>query len=314
MVGVGRGQSSRPAVVARPVQAVVITAMPPSPASPAVDVVAACPPAATTTTCTTTAPPSPPAFDDLVALIDERSAIMEHDGGLDRETADLLAREMVLGRDAALVPSPPTVDVVAVDHAALRARQQPYVGAVLGRFPGVVRTPAGQGDPFAASSRPAGRRRPGQCQCGEVDRWVQVPIHNGQSARVDCGKCDRFGWFSVWYGQRLAGPDDDVQAGTRAAKYPVPANLSRHDLPGPAPGGAAKGKRTVLVQARRKARPAPAFRQFRKTRHAVTGCGCGVQAGRSGCLAKPPRRRPEKPQAFLPDARTLFLSRSVAKG
>lgn len=235
----------RPAVVARPVQAVVITAMPPSPASPAVDVVAACPPAATTTTCTTTAPPSPPAFDDLVALIDERSAIMEHDGGLDRETADLLAREMVLGRDAALVPSPPTVDVVAVDHAALRARQQPYVGAVLGRFPGVVRTPAGQGDPFAASSRPAGRRRPGQCQCGEVDRWVQVPIHNGQSARVDCGKCDRFGWFSVWYGQRLAGPDDDVQAGTRAAKYPVPANLSRHDLPGPAPGGA-----TVAVAAK----------------------------------------------------------------
>jgi hypothetical protein len=47
---------------------------------------------------------------------------------------------------------------------------------------------------------------------------VQVSIHGGQSVRVDCGHCDRFGWFAVWYGQprpspaeaQLARPADDA--------------------------------------------------------------------------------------------------------
>jgi hypothetical protein len=212
----------RPAVVALPVQAVVITAMPPSQASHAVDVVAACSPAATTTTtCTTSAtPPTPPEFDDLMVLIDERSAIMEYDGGLDRETADRLAREMVLGRDAAVIPAaPPAVDVVSpADPAVLHARQQPYVGAVLGRLPGVVQSVHRHEAPSAAPPDPQGRRQPGQCQCGHDDRWVQVRIHEGQSVRVDCGHCDRFGWFAVWRGQRLAGPDNDTMSSAVAVK------------------------------------------------------------------------------------------------
>jgi hypothetical protein len=201
----------QPATVQPPVQAVVISAAPPTMPTPVVDVVAASPPESTTTTCTSTVRPSDaPAFNDLLALIDERAAIMEHDGGLDRETADRLAREMVLGRDAATVPPAPPVDaVLTVDHAALKARAVPYVQQALAAFPGVVQVIDDRRDPFATTGRRATPRRPGQCVCGHDDRWVQIPIHGGQSVRVDCGHCDRFGWFAVWRGRRLPGPSDD---------------------------------------------------------------------------------------------------------
>lgn len=217
----------RPAVVAPPPQAVVISAAPPAMPIPAVDVVAACPPVTTTTTCTSTVQPSAaPAFDDLLALIDERAAIMEHDGGLDRETADRLAREMVLGRDAAGPQAAPVDAVLTVDHAALKARSLPYVQQVLGPFPGVVQVIDDRQDPFATMGRRAAARQPGQCACGHDDRWVQVPIHGGQSVRVDCGHCDRFGWFAVWRGRRLAGPSDEPPPPPAAAKTAASDRLS----------------------------------------------------------------------------------------
>jgi len=210
-----------PAIISPPVQAVVISATGPATPSPAVDVVAACPPAATTTTTTSTVQQSDaPAYDDLLELIDERAAIMEFDGGLGREMADRMAREMALGRDGAAAGWPVVDDiVVAVDTPGLHARMHPFVDAVVQRLPGNVRLIDDRGDPFATSSaRRQQARPPGVCQCGHDD-WVQVSIHGGQSVRVDCRHCDRFGWFGVWHGKRLRGPTDPPDA--RPADEPV---------------------------------------------------------------------------------------------
>ena len=167
-------------------------------------------PAVTTDTSTANSPQSSPAVDALLELVEERAAILEYDGGCDRATAELLAREMVLGRDAAAaVPTGPAL-MAGADNAALVARSHPMVSAALERMPGRVTMLNGsQGDPFASSRRP-GKRAPGHCTCG-ASQWVRVPIHGGKSARVDCGHCDRFGWFGVWYGKRLPPPwpDDD---------------------------------------------------------------------------------------------------------
>ncbi len=38
------------------------------------------------------------------------------------------------------------------------------------------------------------------CRCGGTT-WQDVPIHDGQSVRRDCGRCGRFLSFPVWYGQ-----------------------------------------------------------------------------------------------------------------
>ena len=38
------------------------------------------------------------------------------------------------------------------------------------------------------------------CRCGSTD-WRDVPIHDGQSIRRECGRCRRFIDFSVWYGK-----------------------------------------------------------------------------------------------------------------
>jgi hypothetical protein len=211
-----------PAIISPPVQAVVISATGPATPYPAVDVAAACPPAATTTTTTSTVQQSDaPAYDGLLELIDERAAIMEYDGGLGREMADRMAREMVLGRDGAAAGWPVDDDiVVAVDTPGLHARMHPYVDAVVQRLPGTVRLIDDRGDPFATSSaRRQQARPPGVCQCGHDD-WVQVSIHGGQSVRVDCRNCDRFGWFGVWHGRRLPGPTEPPAAPT--ASEPVP--------------------------------------------------------------------------------------------
>jgi uncharacterized ParB-like nuclease family protein len=197
-----------PAVVHRPVRAVVIAAHGPAAVAPAVDVVAESTPATTTAICTSTVQPEAvAAVDDLVALVDERAAFLEFDGGHDRETADRLGREMVLGRDATTAAAMPADDIVAgVDTPSLAARCQPYVRQVLDRFTGTVRVIDDQADPFAG--RRQQHRRPGTCQCGHDD-WVQVSIHGGHSTRVDCRHCDRFGWFDVWHGQRLAVPSGE---------------------------------------------------------------------------------------------------------
>lgn len=211
-----------PAIISPPVQAVVISATGPTGPAPAVDVVADCPAVVTTTTTTSTVQQADaPAYDDLLALIDERAAIMEYDGGLDRATADRLARETMLGRDVQAAPpdvaQPP--DVVAVDMPSLNASLHPFVNRVRQHFPGNVRLIDDRGDPFATSWRSSKQDRPpGVCQCGHDD-WVQVPIHGGKSVRVDCRHCDRFGWFGVWHGRRLRGPTDPPDAPT--ASEPV---------------------------------------------------------------------------------------------
>jgi hypothetical protein len=211
-----------PAIISPPVQAVVISATGPTGPAPAVDVVAACPAVVTTTTTTSTVQQAyAPAYDDLLALIDERAAIMEYDGGLDRETADRLAREMMLGRDVQHAPDvQQPAEVVGVDMPSLNASLHPFVGKVQQHFPGSVRLIDDRSDPFATSSvRRQQARPPGVCQCGHDD-WVQVPIHGGKSVRVDCRHCDRFGWFGVWYGKRLRGPTDPPDA--RPDGEPVP--------------------------------------------------------------------------------------------
>jgi hypothetical protein len=52
---------------------------------------------------------------------------------------------------------------------------------------------------------------------------VQVPVHGGKSVRVDCGHCDRFGWFAVWHGRRMPSPGGDDDAGFGPAGVPVDA-------------------------------------------------------------------------------------------
>jgi len=37
------------------------------------------------------------------------------------------------------------------------------------------------------------------CRCGSTT-WRDVPIHDGQSIRRDCGRCGKFMGFPVWYG------------------------------------------------------------------------------------------------------------------
>jgi hypothetical protein len=215
-----------PALVVPPVQAVVISTAAPPCQPTVVDVAAGSTPDTTTATCTSTVPPTAGSLvDDLVELVEERAAILEFDGGHDRETADRLAREMVLGRDAAAPESMPADDiVVGVDHAGLAARSNPYVRQVLERFPGTVRLIDDRDDPFAGRRRRDQPPRPGTCRCGHDD-WVQVPIHGGRSTRVDCRHCDRFGWFAVWYGRRMPGPGDagpDAALSLNGGAMPTP--------------------------------------------------------------------------------------------
>ena len=205
-------RAAAPAILTPLRPAVVIEALPPESADDAVQIVSpAILPAVTTDTCTTDLPAPSTGFDAVRELVEERAAILEYDAGHDRETADRLAREMVLGRETPVVSDPggAAVELAAgVDHDALHARTLPMVAEALQRIPGTVRVLTTQGDPFAGRRRP-GKPAPGYCQCGSND-WKSVPIHGGRSSRVDCGNCDRYGWHGVWYGKRLPSPWDDL--------------------------------------------------------------------------------------------------------
>ncbi len=41
------------------------------------------------------------------------------------------------------------------------------------------------------------------CRCGSLT-WRDIRIHDGQSVRRDCGSCERFLEFTVWYGKTLS--------------------------------------------------------------------------------------------------------------
>lgn len=209
-----------PAVIPPPVQAVVVSTAAVTCQPVVVDVVAESTPGTTTATCTSTVQPSEGGLaGNLVARVEERAAILEFDGGHDGEVADRLAREMLMGRDAAPPPAAATHNgvVAGFDPAVLAARAAPFPRQVLARFPGVVRLADDRADPSRGRrDLPTG---PGTCRCGHDD-WVQVPIHGGRSTRVDCRHCDRFGWFAVWHGQRMRGPDDAHQESGLAAERP----------------------------------------------------------------------------------------------
>lgn len=221
-------RAAAPAILTPMTPAVVIVAVPPEPDPDAVQIVTPAILPAGTTDISTADPPAPPQdFDALLELVEERAAILEYDGGHDSETADRLAREMVLGRDAATAGDPggAAVELAAgVDHAGLHARSQPFVAEALKRIPATVRMVAENRDPFAGRSR--GKPAPGRCQCG-ADDWGSVPIHGGRSARVECRHCDRYGWWGVWYGKWQPPPWGD----------PEPSDMvpSADDQPAPEP-------------------------------------------------------------------------------
>lgn len=167
---------------------------------------------------------------DREMLFDERSAIMEHDGGLDRETADRLAAEAIFGRDAAarMFSEEPPADLITAAVERLPGRLKPLPPAA-NRF-----------------SKPE-KTTEGCCtRCGH-DRFRQSLIHGGRSVRQDCARCDYFHSFPRWNpagydpkadpvvvhqattGPASAPPDAPVVAGANWPKEdthrPVPVDI-----------------------------------------------------------------------------------------
>ena len=193
----------KPAMLSPPPQAVVIRATGPSSPVEAFDVVAGS--TASTTICISTdiMPAAlPTGVDHLRELLDERSAIMEFDGGLDREMADRLAAEMILGRVSAAPAGIP--EQVAVDSQSLLARTHPLVDHAARLFGGtaILLNAESNESEFVGAQGQQPPPLQGKCVCGESE-WVEVPIHGGDGARVDCGHCGRFGDFTVWHGKAL---------------------------------------------------------------------------------------------------------------
>jgi len=59
-------------------------------------------------------------------------------------------------------------------------------------------TEAALAPPLPLSDNPA-KPAKAVCRCGSTT-WRDIPIHDGQSIRRDCGRCGRFLDFAVWYG------------------------------------------------------------------------------------------------------------------
>jgi hypothetical protein len=219
-----------PAVVSRTEPAVVVSATGPAGNDLPVEVVAATPAEAVTTVCTSTATTSSTAsLDDLLEQIDERAAILEADGGFDREAADRLAREMVMGRSVVepLIPA----ETVGVDHAALAARVHPSVDAAVRRFGGTVRLLAPDEEPFQADRRGKTRQK-GVCSCGSSE-VVEVWFHGGESSRYDCAACDKFVRHVVWYGKSCDQPAETCRVEEQPPKpQPVPTCIGPPIIPG----------------------------------------------------------------------------------
>lgn len=198
-----RGYYSLPDVQAPVTPATVVAASPPDPIEAPAQVVSGHLDHATT--ATTTEAPAPDLDAANAALIEaaeERAAIVEYDAGQPRDVAEALALEAVYGRShtAAEVSQ----DAVGVDHLAQAAAQEPLVqAAARAGFSGTVRAISRKEDPFRDRHRP--KVVPGVCQCGRSE-WREVSIHKGASRRVDCAHCDRFGYFSVWYGEPRLAP------------------------------------------------------------------------------------------------------------
>ena len=206
----GQVVGPKPALLAPTSPAVVIRATGAAIPAHAVDVVAASTSETTTCISTESVPDARPRLlTDLRELLEERSAIMEHDGGLDRETADRLAAEMIMGRGASAPVAPP--ETVGVDHPSLMARMHPLVDQAVQRFGGTVRLISEDEDPFRTGwGQPIRKPLPGCCTCGSKER-VDVPLHGGASVRRDCGQCGKFLEHAVWYGKRLLPPPVEVQ-------------------------------------------------------------------------------------------------------
>lgn len=202
---IARPSTPRPAVVARPIHATIITTHGPDEPAHAVEVAAQVTPETTTAVCTSTAPADlPPVVDGLLEAVEERAAILEADGGYVRDAAEALAREMVEGRGAQPAA---TVENVGVDHGVLAARMHPLVDHAARAFGGTVRLIRPEEDPFSTGPgvrAAAARPRPNGCRCGG-EGWNDVPIHGGRSARRECARCGGFLRWAVWYGR----PCDD---------------------------------------------------------------------------------------------------------
>lgn len=193
--------------------------------------------------------PEPPEPDlteaDRQHLFDERAAIMEHEGGMDRKTADRLAAEAIYGRDAAAA----MFEGIDENH---------MVAAAVERFPGEIqRLP-----PLPARVQNRQAAVAGTCRnCGH-DRFTDHLIHGGRSIRRDCARCESFYSFPHWnpagydprpghseavaiqsvvvssipvsaYAPVIAG---DAVHLTRGATGPIPGPVNGEDQPLPAPG------------------------------------------------------------------------------
>lgn len=214
------------AVVGRTEPAVVISATGPVETYPSLSVAAAMMPETTTSVSTTmTLPDLTPAAIAIVGEADERAAIMEFDGGLDRETADRLAQEMVMGRGV-MEPVAPA-ESVGVDHASLAARMHPMVDAAVQRFGGTARLLTPEEDPFSSGWRVkvTVRSAGAVCPCG-CSEEVELPIHGGQSGRHECAACGKFIRFGVWYGKSDDPPPRPAEERRPAVQMPPPNRLS----------------------------------------------------------------------------------------
>jgi len=218
-----------PAMLARPTHATVITTSVPDGPSRTVDVAAQVTPETTTTVCTSTAPADIPVTDDpLLEQVEERAAILEFDAGYPRETAERLALEMVMGRG--VMTAAPVVDTVGVDHGVIATRMHPLVDHAVRTFGGTVRRLLPEDDPFPATVRPASPRAvEGGCRCGGVE-LVDVPIHDGQSARRECASCGKFVTYSFWYG-RWTGACGPLPGGPAGSSLPSSSPASAANCP-----------------------------------------------------------------------------------